>query len=181
MRTFSITESEEHGPLPTPTVERPRRVGRRPVWIIAGVLLIIAAANGYWPFQHEQRRIRHERRGTTEQVTAAASNAAIDGIYSGPICYAAAANDPARWFRAQATVGDGKISGRWPAREPGVTMIMTGAVAGSGAVQIEMHTENAEGARLHTIELAGDLRDGKLEATGGFVGGRKVDLTWQRQ
>jgi class 3 adenylate cyclase len=103
-----------------------------------------------------------------------------DGRYAGPVCYGPGPIDPPRCFRAQATVSQGKISGQWPGRDPGVTMHMTGDVSPSGEVKIEMHTENADGARRITIDMSGTLRDDRLDASGSFRNGRTVSLNWRK-
>jgi class 3 adenylate cyclase len=110
-----------------------------------------------------------------------ATAAGLDGLYAGPICYGPAANDQARCYRAQATIAGGKITGRWPGGAPGMTVILSGLVSASGDVQIEIHGESPDKPRLFTINLAGSLRDGKLDATGSFANGRPANLTWQRQ
>jgi class 3 adenylate cyclase len=103
-----------------------------------------------------------------------------DGLYSGPICYGQAPNDPARCFRAQATVSQGRIAGQWPGRDPGVTMFLTGAISPTGEVNIHMHSENGNGARLAMIDLSGTLRAGRLDATGSFRNGRTASINWRK-
>jgi len=102
-----------------------------------------------------------------------------DGIYAGPICYGPGRNDPPRCFRREATLTNGKISARWPGRDPGVTMVMDGDVSPSGEVTIHMHTENASGVQQR-LELAGTLRDGRLDASGSFRNGRTATLNWRK-
>ena len=103
-----------------------------------------------------------------------------DGVYRGQICYGPGTADPARCFRAQAVVQRGRISGRWPGREPGVTMYMAGDVAPGGDVTIHMHGERTDGSHLAVIDLAGTLQNGRIDAKGSFRGGRGVTLNWQK-
>jgi len=112
-----------------------------------------------------------------------AGGAGLDGLYAGPICYGPAGNDSARCYRAQGILADGKITGNWPGRDSRMTMILSGAVSTSGDVTIEIHGERANTpVWWATINLAGRLHDGKLDATGSFTGnGRPVSLNWQRQ
>ncbi len=109
----------------------------------------------------------------------AAGRAGGEEIYFGPICYGPSPNDPARCFRAQAIVSQGRITGKWPGRDPGVTMTLAGDVSAAGEVKIQMHADDAVGARLATINLSGTLKDGRLDANGSFVNGRIVSLNWR--
>jgi class 3 adenylate cyclase len=111
---------------------------------------------------------------------AAAAGAAPDGLYAGPICYGPAPADPPRCFRAQATISRGRIAGQWSGRDPGVTMFMVGEVSASGEAKIHMHSEKPDGTRLATIDLAGTLKDGRLDATGSFRNGRTASLNWRK-
>jgi class 3 adenylate cyclase len=110
----------------------------------------------------------------------AATRAAPDGLYAGPICYGPAAADPPRCFRAQATISQGRIAGQWPGRDPGVTMFMVGEVSASGEAKIHMHAEKPDGTRTAAIDLAGTLKDGRLDATGAFRNGRTATLNWRK-
>jgi class 3 adenylate cyclase len=103
-----------------------------------------------------------------------------EGVYAGPVCFGPGPADPARCFRAQATFQQGKLSGQWPGRDPGVTMHLEGDVSPSGQVTIHMHSAKADGSRLAVINLTGTLRDGKLDATGGFANGRTASLNWRK-
>ena len=111
---------------------------------------------------------------------AAAAGAAPDGLYAGPICYGPAPADPPRCFRAQATISRGRIAGQWSGRDPGVTMFMVGEVSASGEAKIHMHSEKPDGTRIATIDLAGTLKDGRLDATGSFRNGRTASLNWRK-
>ena len=110
----------------------------------------------------------------------AAAGAVPDGLYAGPICYGPAPADPARCFRAQATISRGRIAGQWSGRDPGVTMFIVGEVSASGEAKIHMHSEKPDGTRLATIDLAGTLKDGRLDATGSFRNGRTASLNWRK-
>jgi len=109
-----------------------------------------------------------------------ASGATPDGLYAGPICYGPAAADPPRCFRAQATISRGRIAGQWPGRDPGVTMFLVGEVSASGEAKIHMHAEKPDGTRISAIDLAGTLKDGRLDATGSFRNGRTATLNWRK-
>ena len=74
----------------------------------------------------------------------------------------------------------GTIKDQWTGREEKVVMKVAGEVAASGAVVIELHSENPEGARLATVDLVGSLQNGRLEATGTFRNGRSASLNWHR-
>jgi class 3 adenylate cyclase len=108
----------------------------------------------------------------------AAPNAALDGLYAGPVCYGPSPNDPARCFRAQATLERGRITGQWPGREPGMTVFLSGVVSTAGDAQIEMRGEKSDGTRLFMIDLLGRLESGRLAATGSFRNGRSASLDW---
>jgi class 3 adenylate cyclase/cbb3-type cytochrome oxidase subunit 3 len=110
----------------------------------------------------------------------AAAGAVPDGLYAGPICYGPAPADPARCFRAQATISRGRIAGQWSGRDPGVTMFIVGEVSASGEAKIHMHSEKPDGTRIATIDLAGTLKDGRLDATGSFRNGRTASLNWRK-
>ena len=103
-----------------------------------------------------------------------------NGVYAGLVCYGAHFNEPARCYRAQASLSDGKLSGQWPARDPGSTMLLVGEVSASGDAIIRMHVENTDRIRLGTAALSGTLRDGRLEAAGSFSSGPTVTLDWKK-
>jgi class 3 adenylate cyclase len=107
-----------------------------------------------------------------------------EGVYAGPVCFEPppgerAPGSPPRCVRAQGTVRDGRISGEWPAREPGSKVKMSGEVSPTGEVRIEMRLERATGISSATITMTGTLRDGRLDAAGSFPNGRKAYLTWR--
>ena len=110
-----------------------------------------------------------------------AAVSAIDGMYAGPVCWGdGPQGDPARCFRAQAAVSQGKITGQWPGRDPGVTMYMWGDVSPTGNVTIRMQTRKADGYPMATVNLTGTLKDGRLDATGTFLNGRSAQLNWRK-
>lgn len=51
VRTFSITEAEGHGRLPSPRAGHGRAAG----WIVAAVLLAASAAGAYWTYSRNER------------------------------------------------------------------------------------------------------------------------------
>jgi hypothetical protein len=57
-------------------------------------------------------------------------------------------------------------------------MHLAGEVSPSGDVAIHMHAERSDGSRFAVIALMGTLRDGRIDATGGFPNGRSVTLNW---
>ena len=122
----------------------------------------------------------HEASRSPGNAPAGAEPAEDDGLYAGQICYGPHAADPAHCFKAQAIVQKGKISGQWPGRDPSVTLYLTGDVAPSGEVAIHMRAQKADGSRGAVMNLAGTLREGRLDAAGAFLNGRKVVLTWHR-
>jgi class 3 adenylate cyclase len=120
--------------------------------------------------------------GKPPQPATAASptSAASEGLYAGPVCLGQGPAEGPRCFRAQATVQQGRISGQWPARDPGVTMHLEGSILPSGVVSIQMHADEAGGKRRATANLSGTLRGGKLDATGAFLNGRSASLNWSK-
>ncbi len=105
--------------------------------------------------------------------------ASLDGVYAGPVCYGPSPNDPARCYRAEATIREGKIVGEWHGREPGVTVKLTGDVSAKGEVRIEMHAERADGGRFARATLAGTVQNGHLNANGFFTTGRTTSINWR--
>jgi hypothetical protein len=110
----------------------------------------------------------------------AATGAASDVLYAGPICYGPSAADPPRCFRAQATIDRGKIAGQWPGRDRGVTVFIVGEVSAAGKAKIHMHGEKLDGTRTAAMDLTGTLENGRLDATGSFRNGRTVTLNWRK-
>jgi hypothetical protein len=115
---------------------------------------------------------------TASPANPAASGA--DGLYAGPICLGPSPNQPARCFRAQATLSQGRLSGQWPGRDPGVTAHLDGEVTPSGGATVHIHWLRPDGSRFGFLNFAGTLRDGKLDATGGAPNGRTASLNWHK-
>ncbi|HEV2549804.1 MAG TPA: adenylate/guanylate cyclase domain-containing protein [Stellaceae bacterium] len=162
VRTFTITESADQGALPSrrfPPLHAPALP-----WLAAAALAVLAISAGYWLYARMAPGVMQ------------------DGLYAGAVCYGPSRNDPARCYRAQGILSDGKLTGRWPGREPVATVFLSGEVSKAGSVKIEMHGETADGTRMPTINLVGTLRDGLIDAAGNFEGfGRTATLKWQRQ
>jgi len=161
VRAFSIAESAEQGALPSRRFAWKR--GQALAGIAAAAVLLIAAGAGYGIYTRTQR-------------------ATADGLYAGPVCYGPSRLQPARCYRAQAVLSDGKIVGSWHGRDPVATVYLNGEISPSGTAHIEIRGEDGDGARLVTMTLAGALRDGHLNAAGTFEGfGRSVTIDWERQ
>jgi hypothetical protein len=162
VRTFSITESAETGALPSP--HRWRKGVHLLKWLAVPALVAIAA--GYWFYP---------------RVPLATRN----GLYAGPICYGPTRIEPARCYRAQGILNAGKLTGQWHGRPPVATVFLSGEVADSGGADIRLHADDADGARVADMTLAGALRDGHLYASGTVEPEHKitrtVTLDWQRQ
>ncbi|HXC48956.1 MAG TPA: adenylate/guanylate cyclase domain-containing protein [Candidatus Sulfotelmatobacter sp.] len=105
----------------------------------------------------------------------------LNGIYSGQVCFAETKKDPARCFHGEGTAAGSKLTGRWPmGKDTGVFMNLTGHVAPSGELEIEMHSKAADGTVLNNIFLTGTIQDGLMTAKGAFQMGRKVTLDWHK-
>jgi hypothetical protein len=105
----------------------------------------------------------------------------FDGIYSGQVCFAETKRDAARCFHGEGSAAGSKLTGRWPmGKDTGVFMNLTGHVAPSGEVEIEMHSKAADGTVLNNIFLTGTIQDGLMTAKGAFQMGRKVTLDWHK-
>ncbi|HTZ98813.1 MAG TPA: adenylate/guanylate cyclase domain-containing protein [Candidatus Aquilonibacter sp.] len=104
-----------------------------------------------------------------------------DGVYSGAICYAETRKFPRRCVDREGTLSGEKITGQWlEAPEAHVTMFLTGDVSPSGDVRIEMHSEKPDGTVVVSIDLAGTLHDGLIDASGSFRKGRPATLQWRK-
>jgi class 3 adenylate cyclase len=80
VRTFSITDAEEHGSLPSP---KAGGAGGRPaVWIAAGVLALLVAGGGYWAYVNRERGKVEPAPATTvaAQPSATQSEAVKPGV-----------------------------------------------------------------------------------------------------
>lgn len=101
-----------------------------------------------------------------------------DGTYAGDVCLGPGPNgEPARCFRVQATVRDGKVVSGWPGRE-GVTVKLVGEVSTLGDVKIEWRGERPDGSQFSHADLSGRIQDGRLDAAGAFSNGRTVSIRW---
>ena len=75
----------------------------------------------------------------------------------------------------------GKITGQWPVgHDTGITMFLSGDVSPSGEIKMEMHSEKADGSRVATIDLKGNIQDGQIDSTGSFRMGRTATLNWHK-
>ena len=105
---------------------------------------------------------------------------AADGLYRGQICYGPGAADAAHCYNAQGIVLHHRISGEWPGRIAGATIFLAGQITPGGDVEIHMHSRRADGRRFAVIDMIGALRNGRINATGGFRNGRRVTLNWRK-
>jgi len=238
VRTFSITDAEGSGPLPS----RQSAVvaGGKTKWIAVGVALaVVFAGGGFWAYTARQQSGNKPNASATvavpqPQVTAPAAavpsaekseanpaaaaktaptkktkasdepvrtaavtqrkamamaapvlsagkSGALDGIYSGQICFAETRKDAARCFHGEGTAAGSNLTGRWPmGKDTGVVMNLTGHITPSGEVGIEMHSKTADGTVLNNIYLTGTIQDGLMKADGAFQMGRKVTLDWHK-
>jgi len=198
VRTFSITAAEGLGVLPAAKPAR-RGLGAVGIGAIVGAILVIAVG-GYWLHRHGQRTRMQSARveaATDRKVETAAAPATatpsspaatapataptgLDGQYAGQLCYGISASEPARCFRAQATVDGGRIDGRWAGREGNVVTVLTGTVSPAGEVKLEIHTDYLSGGRQTNAELSGAVKNGLLEASGSLRNGRTASLNLHR-
>lgn len=161
VRTYSIIGSEDFGALPS--LSRKRAKVRYEIWIGAGAALILVVAGylGYGAFRHQQALVSQ------------------NGKYSGQVCMGPYREEAARCYTAyNVNVRDGKISARYPAKDPGNTNVITGEVTDAGDVRMEVNIENANGNHLVGARLSGKLKDGALIAQGDGFRTYKVD--WRR-
>ncbi|MGE5202213.1 MAG: adenylate/guanylate cyclase domain-containing protein, partial [Acidobacteriota bacterium] len=101
VRTFSITEAEGHGALPSKEPSRGGGGGAA-IWAVAAVLILALGAGAYWGYSHYQG-IRGG--GQTESVApGAAKGVNLGGVFAGEVCYGPGPNDQARCFRGQAKI-----------------------------------------------------------------------------
>jgi class 3 adenylate cyclase len=161
VRTYSITDSDDFGTLPAASS---RKTSKR--WIIlaatAVCLLLIA---GYWPLKtyRDQKALE-----------------SLDGFYGGQVCIGPYREEPARCYTARGiVVKAGRLSAKYPAKDPGDSNVITGAVSQSGDVMMELHIENSNGVRLVGAHISGKLANGVLTANGdGF---RTYNIYWRRE
>jgi hypothetical protein len=162
VRTYSIIGPD--GPLPTSSKKWHNAVNGK--WLGAAFVFILLLTIGYWAYSIRQQ---HQ----TAKVQ--------DGQYGGQVCLGPDREEAARCYMVNvATVQNGKISARYPAREPNRDVVIAGDVSASGDVKMELNVENKNGVRLSTAHLSGTLKNGQLNATGGTPV-RTVDIDWHRQ
>jgi class 3 adenylate cyclase len=105
-----------------------------------------------------------------------------DGVYSGQICYGKTPKLEERCYDAAGTIRGNKIASRWTmGHEKKTDMVLAGDVTRAGDVTIEIEELSpADGSRQATIDLAGTLRGGLLNASGSFRRGRPATLNWHK-
>jgi hypothetical protein len=114
----------------------------------------------------------------TEVLAPPSATGSLDGVYAGQVCYGPSPNnEPARCYRAEATVHDGKIVGEWHGRDD-ITVKLAGEVSTAGAVNVEMHAERADGTQFARANLSGTIQNGRLDANGAFLNGRSLSFSW---
>ncbi len=238
VRTFSITDAEGSGPLPS---RQPALVPRGNTKAIAAVaaLAVVLAGVGFWAYTARQQSGEKPNASATvpapqpqgtapadvvpsaekseptpaaadktaatkktkppdepvrtatetsrkapamaAPVASAGKSGALDGIYSGQICFAETRKDAARCFHGEGTAAGSKLAGKWPmGKDTGVVMNLTGHIAPAGELEIEMHSKKADGIVLNNIFLTGTIQDGLMTAKGAFQMGRKVTLDWHK-
>jgi adenylate cyclase len=193
VRTFSIMDEDanESGASQEATARAPASQPLRIVSVasLIGVLLIAASA---FIYSKGARQTSSISLGGEPARTALAQTAqpgpdskeaigdAGDGTYSGPICYGPGPNDQARCFLGKATINHSQISSKWSGRETGTITILSGRVSAAGEVQLEIHGETPEKARIFTVDLRGAVRNGQLQASGFFRNGRTASINWHK-
>jgi hypothetical protein len=58
--------------------------------------------------------------------------------------------------------------------------VLSGRVSTAGDVEVEIHGETAERARIYTVDLRGAVRNGQLQASGFFRNGRTASINWHK-
>ncbi|HXO88190.1 MAG TPA: adenylate/guanylate cyclase domain-containing protein [Candidatus Acidoferrales bacterium] len=125
--------------------------------------------------------VTHVRKGARPAGGSDATAGTFDGVYAGQVCYEKVAALPHHCYRASGNVNGNKISGRWLIEQGPLTMFMEGRVARNGDVTIQMHSDQPDGTRVATINLAGSIRNGTILAAGKFLRGRAASIDWQLQ
>jgi len=121
------------------------------------------------------------RNAAAAAASSTASAGQFDGVYSGPICYGQFREQPQRCYQAKGTVSGSKISGQWPmGPEKKVTALMTGDVANSGDIKIQIVQSDVNKSWRATINLTGTIRGGLINASGSFLNGRAATLNWHK-
>ncbi len=192
VRTFSITEAEGGGALPSPKPSRPKSSSVK--WIAAAVLLLLAGG-AYWAYTvNERSKAEHAR------ASAAAAQPEVKppptpaqparepaakkaeahrqpaphelkprtadrytGVYSGAICYGKTPELEERCYDARGTITGSKMYGQWVVgHEKKAALLLTGDVALSGDVDIKIE--------LHDKTPDG-MRTGTITLTGTIRNG----------
>jgi serine/threonine protein kinase len=178
--------------LPTPDVEKPsvEKPGTQPpaktphpIRPAGGPAGVVKAATPHptAPLGPAQPGARVAALPASSPPPAAVATSSYDGTYSGPVCYGKTQSEPERCYSAEGAIRGDRITGQWTiAGDKGITMFMTGDVAASGDVKIEMHSQKADGAPVSSIDLTGTLHDGQIDASGRFRRGRKATLNWHK-
>jgi class 3 adenylate cyclase len=119
---------------------------------------------------------------STPAAKPAVASGRYDGVYAGPICYGKTPKLPQRCFPAMGTISGNKIASHWTmGRENKVNMVLAGEVTRSGDVTIELQEFSAaDGSRQATIDFAGTVRGGLINASGSFRMGRPATLNWHK-
>jgi class 3 adenylate cyclase len=111
----------------------------------------------------------------------AASSVQYDGVYSGPICYGQFRDMPQRCYQAKGTISGSKISGQWTmGPEKKISVLLTGDVARSGEVKIELVQSDPKVPHPAKANLTGTVRGGLINASGTFMRGRAATLNWHK-
>lgn len=122
-----------------------------------------------------------QRSADAAVATPVARPGPYDGVYSGQVCYGQTPQLPRLCYRAEGIIRGTKITGQWPmGQDGGVTMFLTGDVASSGDVKIQMHSEKTDGSWIAAIDLTGTVHDGVINTRGTFLKGRPATLNWQK-
>jgi hypothetical protein len=146
--------------------------------VVDGLYMTGRRASSIWlGYVRLTKRTAESPQPASGTPTPPAAAGSIDGVYAGEVCLGPSPNgDPARCFRAKATVRDGKIVGEW-GRE-GVTVKLVGEMSTMGDVKIEWHAERPDGSQFARANLSGTIQNGRLDANGAFSNGRTVSITW---
>jgi class 3 adenylate cyclase len=165
VRTYSIAASEGLGKLPFAKQRWPslHRSGAR--WLLGLVVLSLITVAAYGSYSAYQRW---------------KTTGAQDGNYQGQVCLGPIPEEAARcYMTSNISVREGKISAKYPARDPALSNVVEGLISPSGEVRFELRLENSDGSRRNTAKLFGTLRDGRLTASGG-TGNRTYNVDWHR-
>jgi hypothetical protein len=178
VRTYLISEDDDPAAVPPPAPPLVHGAWR---WAALVVVLLAIGSAGWWAWSRHQEQLAAEQQQEAARLAAAALPASgPEEAYEGQVCFGPAPDDQARCFQARAMLHGGRLLGQWSSGTTDGTMLVSGEVAPDGAVKIVMRSESADRTRQFIIDLAGTLKDGKLDATGSFRNGRAASLTWRR-